>query len=850
MARIDEQLVDLFQTSPVDLDRMRELLTRGANPNHAITENMPVLLMPIYLDQREVYDLLVEHGATQTGYVIELAIRENRPWVMERVDFDDDLTFRLNTYGENWLEQLERVTKEEDTTLLRAALDTQGIRARIESRIAKEEAEYTQIISEAYDVEAIRSAIQSGRTAGLPEHQIPYLNAHSLTAAMAVDDLKLAGLLLDSGVRPNDISFVSDYAAVHQVKSSEAVELLSTHGAEWSQENPALPTMEYTPMEVALDNDRVAAADGILKQLPTALGSPSNMEHRIESPQMLDVLVRHGVIEEERAAELSGKTLEMEFERLLAGAGVDARELIMATNALTMDFDPVPAAELTNDFARVHPLPELDSPREDITLLVVERSYYDSKEGEEEDKSHQEDTTRVARGVASRLGAEDVETHIIPLRHKLTSAMIGGLDLPDKFMDEPMRALLRSDQVREGRVVFSQSMGEIGHENAETAARMFQAHTPVRYAERELDFWDQEINPVIFMSVGNNHKRGDLSQDSSMDTHTSRAMEVGAAEWRVEYWAIPEYSDISGGDILGPIVSENGTLYSGTSFSAPFTASGYREMAARHGFSSGLEYDEMVFAMMASTDKNVKSDSPHAPIDWVEFNVNGAGIAYHPRAFSGVYNPHRADALALEMREVKRDLGLTDGVVRQQVDLDIRDASVNTAEGGQTSEYVYRVTVPTDMTISRLSLYLPQEQNNKTPITLESPSGYSFVLPVSKEGMVSTRALFAEDVTSGQELIIRTSSPLVNHKSGNDANTPDEAPFVVFRGLEPNNAIAAMRETMLQDGRLLTPLSRVSGKDFQVLGGTNITFEQEIFGDAPTGHGLPQTGQPLAHRIP
>lgn len=858
MAELDEQLVDLFKSDnlvdgAVDLDAMRALLEAGANPNYYPHESLHLAGFPILTDQEAALDLLIDYGMILPPSSIDMAMRDNKAWALERVNFDDGLAFYVDDNGENWLDQINRVGRDDDVAAVRELLEARGVIGRIETRIAKEEAEYAAIVSGNYTLDAVGSAIDAAIASGVAAHEIPYLNAHTLTAALEADDLALAQMLIERGITPNDHSFVSGDAGVHAVNSAEAVALLSGNGADWSLGSQAGIFDSLPPIEVMLRNDRPVAADAILQKVSGDIDEIRNLDNRIESRAMLDVLTRHGIVSAEDAAAWSGENREAEFSEMLANAGVTTAGLIAATNARTIKIDPITAPELTSDFSIIPSLPDSDAPREEVTLFIIERGN-EAALGEEEDLSHQEDTTRVARGVATRLGAQDAENHIIPLVHRMSSSMVGGLDLPDKLIDEPLRAILRSDDVRDGRIIFSQSMGEIAW--GQTPANVlenWQEADPTRYAETELDFWDEEINPVVFISVGNDFRYGKRSQDSGMDSHTSRSMEVGSADPHPNgHWVIPEYSSMSGGDILCGIVSDEGELYQGTSFAAPACAAGYRELSARHGFSHGLTYDELVFSMMATTDKNVQTDRPWISYDprpeeyrlsrqmainpdpeWVDFGVNGAGIAYHNRAFSGVFNPVNADALAAEMAEAKSRLGLIDTTVREQADIDLHAA---TQENG---EYVYRITAPHDMTLTRLSLYLPQEQNARSGISLETPSGYRFDLPVSEDGMVSTRAFFGEDVEAGQELIIRTSTPLIDHKYGMSEHSPNEAPFIMFRGLEPNNTVAYMRDRMLEDGRLLEPLSQVNGAEFNEAEVTPIVAESDEIDPSITSHGLP-----------
>jgi len=750
---------------------------------------------------------MVQYGLEPDTRFIDYAIRDNLPWGVTSFLFDDDTIFYLDQSGDNWLETLERAEEDgADLTGVRQALTIAGVIPAITARIAKETAEMEMIQQGTFTADAATATIQRAETRGLPASQIPFLNPESLRAAVDVNNLELAELILERGVNPNEPGFVTRLAAIHVVHSAEAVELLSQYSADWLQPLVTDVLDKEVPAVLAVNRDEAEVVDAILARAPNALGNDNNLIRRIEGFATLDVIQQYGVLSPSELNGIDGRIVDGQLREVVDGIGYDAVTLINATGAEIVDVPSVSFEELATDFSVV-PQFQSDQPTlENVTLLIVEAQAGESDA--EADFSHQLDTTRVARGVTARLGFDNPEDLVIPLRHKFSSSMIQGTDMPDRMMDDPLRALLRSDAVQDGRIIFSYSMGAPAWS---TPARDYQAFfngEAEEFAQRELGYWDQ-FNPILFASIGNDYDAGNFNQDGSLELHSGRAMDIGSAVWNEDgYWSIPEYSDIGAGGLLAPMTSRDGEVYEGTSFGAPYAGATYRGLAATHGFENGLGYDALTFSILASTDRRVQAGPPFHREDWVEYTTNAAGMPFHPRALSGVINPERADALAAEIRLIQQEHGLTDVLIRSHVDIDINPTNIGTRIG---EEYVYRIGVPADMTLSRLSLFLPQNEGAKSPITLESPSGYTITLPMADNGMVSTRAFLAEDVGAGGEFIIRTNTPLIDNEDHSSQ------PFIVFRGLEPDNTVAYMRDVMMQDGRMLEPLTSIDASSISDL---------------------------------
>lgn len=800
---LEEQVMKVLRSRPVNLNQLEALFQTGADPNFRIRGDVSLGLYPLVLDNEQAFEIMVMHGLEPDPLFIDYAIRDNLPWAITPFLFDDDIIYHLDLSGDNWVETLERAEEDgADLSGVRQALSITGVIPAITARIAKETAEMEMIQQGGITADIAAAAIQRAESRGLPASQIPFLNAEALRAAIDENNLELAELILERGVNPNDPGFVTRLAAIHVVHSAEAVELLSNYSADWLQ--PVIRDVldKESPAVLAVDRDEPEVIDAILARVPNALENDNNLIRRIEGFATLDVIQQYGVLPISELNEIDGRIVDSQLREMVDGLGYDAETLITVTGAKIVDVPSVSFEELATDFSIVPHFQSSQPALENVTLLIVEAQGGESDA--DADFSHQLDTTRVARGVTAQLGFEDADEVVIPLRHKFSSSMLQGTDMPDRMMDDPLRKLLRSDAVQDGRIIFSYSMGAPARS---TPARDYQAFfngEAEEFAQRELGYWDQ-FNPILFSSVGNGYGAGNFNQDGSLQLHSGRAMDIGSAVWHEDgYWSIPEYSDIGAGGLLAPMTLKDGEVYEGTSFGAPYAGATYRGLAATHGFENGLGYDALTFAMLASTDRRVQAGPPFQREDWVEYTTNAAGMPFHPRALSGVVNAERADALANEIRQVQEEHGLTDVPIRSRVDIEIDPTNIGTRIG---EEYVYRIAVPSDMTLSRLSLFLPQTEGAKSPITLESPSGYTITLPVADNGMVSTRAFLAEDVDLGAEFIIRTNTPLIENE---DHSNP---PFIVFRGLEPGNTIAHMRDVMMQNGRMLEPLSTINASN-------------------------------------
>lgn len=819
-----EQVMEVFRNRPVNLNQLEALFQAGADPNFHIGEDMPLGVFPLILNNEQAFEIMVMHGLEPNPRFIDYAIRDNIPWAVTSFLFDDDIIFYLDRSGDNWLETLEAAEEDgADFSGVRQALAITGVIPAITARIAKETAEMEMIQQGGVSAEVAAAAIQRAETRGLSASQIPFLNAEALRAAIDEDNLELAELILERGISPNEPGFVTRLASIHVVHSAEAVELLSQYSADWLQPIIRDVLDKDVPAVLAVNRDEAEVVDAILARAPNALENDNNLIRRIEGFATLDVIQQYAILPTSELNGIDGRIVDGQLREMVDGLGYDVQTLINATGAEIIDVPSVSYEELATDFSIV---PQLGQPAlENVTLLVVE-----AKAGEsaaDADFSHQLDTTRVARGVTAQLGFDDADEVVIPLRHKFSSSMLQGTDMPDRLMDDPLRALLRSDAVQDGRIIFSYSMGAPAWS---TPARDYQAFfngEAEEFAQRELGYWDQ-FNPILFASIGNDYDAGNFNQDGSLELHSGRAMDIGSAVWHEDgYWSIPEYSDIGAGGLLAPMTLRDGEVYEGTSFGAPYAGATYRGLAATHGFENGLGYDALTFAMLASTDRRVQAGPPFHREDWVEYTTNAAGMPFHPRALSGVVNAERADLLAAEIRQVREEHGLTDIPIRSRVEIEIDSTNIGTRIG---EEYVYRIAVPEDMTLSRLSLFLPQNEGAKSPITLESPSGYTITLPVADNGLVSTRAFLAEDIGVGSEFIIRTNTPLVDIEDHNNQ------PFIVFRGLEPGNTVAYMRDVMMQDGRMLEPLSTINASDI-----TDVPVMSEEVNVQPVEQNLPSS---------
>ncbi len=362
---------------------------------------------------------------------------------------------------------------------------------------------------------------------------------------------------------------------------------------------------------------------------------------------------------------------------------------------------------LKDDFAAVAPLPErriVNHHPTDVIVMEFDISAIGSVLSGEED--HHENTTRVVQGVGKALEPSIENNHIWPVVEQFQSSMRSELDVADRDLKKGLRVAMRSDEAENGSIVFSYSMGTKydGTEREET--KFQQGNSPLYYKEQQT-FWDR-VDPITFVAAGNEYGQGRVYQNGQANFHGNRQLWLGAVgAYDDQPEAIGCDSNL-GADLCAPMTHDQGVQYHGTSFAAPFMAGSYRVQSERYGQSDtlpeGLTFDEMIATAMLTARRDIfernrrNKETVAGP---ATFTTNGGGLPYHPRCGAGLLDNHAWDAANTDMVMLKRERGVTSELIEEFVAA--KPMPSKTASG-----YRYRLPVPQDMTLGRLTFYLPQ----------------------------------------------------------------------------------------------------------------------------------------------
>ncbi|WP_435640902.1 LysM peptidoglycan-binding domain-containing protein [Micavibrio aeruginosavorus] len=438
-----------------------------------------------------------------------------------------------------------------------------------------------------------------------------------------------------------------------------------------------------------------------------------------------------------------------------------------------------------------------------IDLIVAERAAGDTGE-------HHMDTFRTATGTAFAINpAVDFKNF-----HALDESVLyfmGG------ETSDGIRALFSNATTQlTDNVVFTHSMSVT--RSAKIADQKGQAHTPDTLLYRATNMAVDALNtsrPIVFQAAGNGWYSGEGRYIQPYGTtHSPRAVIVGSSGMYktkdskdTPLHVMSSYSGF-GGDICTKQPNRRGEQMSGTSFSTPETAALYRQMAAWYG--DQLNFEEIMAAAMMTASRDVRDfenvgsyqsifGSPtedtlqSAP---AEFVTNGGGLPHHDRCGPGILNVPAWHNAIQTMLDLKATGGHTATDITATVTVQATRINVGYTK---LPEYEYRVRVPQDMTLGKLTFKFPQYAGAHGEIAVRTPAGFDLQMPKSFSQIVSTFAFAYEDVKRGDVFTIRTTQPLA----------PEAG--IVLRGHKPGSSIAALRDHLRAAGTLPAPLKSVVG---------------------------------------
>ncbi|HIF25295.1 MAG TPA: LysM domain-containing protein [Micavibrio sp.] len=321
-------------------------------------------------------------------------------------------------------------------------------------------------------------------------------------------------------------------------------------------------------------------------------------------------------------------------------------------------------------------------------------------------------------------------------------------------------------------------------------------HAPIENIRASLERME-EASPILFQAIGNEFPYDGRWAYDGNDLHSGRTVMVGATGTYPtrggDAFAIAPYSS-HGADLCFRLPSELGEQNEGTSFATPNGAGVYRQMSEWYGHR--LSFEEIMAAAMMTASQETPETDRRGNLNDVTYRTNGAGMAYNERCGAGDVDPTIWNETLKEMVELKA--GLTNPGDNFVDFIDIGDADeIETLDNGD-SVYTYRIEVPENLTLGKLTFLLPQEAGAHSEVMVRMPSGFEMVLPLSITDVVSTSAFNYEDVQAGDVIEIVTGQPLGEHAT------------FVLRGQEDGNAIQALRNALQDRGILYESLMSVS----------------------------------------
>lgn len=452
--------------------------------------------------------------------------------------------------------------------------------------------------------------------------------------------------------------------------------------------------------------------------------------------------------------------------------------------------------------------PDPSAKRNPVDLFVIEGNPLPIKV----EDSHHRDTYRIAAGTTYGINpAADLR--------RIHTIETLPIDYPSAQIPDALRALFsantRNDSMDSpnNRIVFTHSMGTAVKESAANDAR--QARTANdRNVESIAMMLDplNEAKPIIFNAAGNywySYGAGRYMQGYTL-THSPRSVLIGASAIAktkntapgVKMHVMTHYSSY-GADVCARVPNFRGAIMTGTSFSTPSTAAQYRQFAEWYG--DRLSFEEIMAAGLMSADRdvldveNIGKYTASLPPSLSTLNsvpalytTNGGGLPRHERCGAGVLEPQSWHQALQNVLSLKAQFNLSANMVPHQR-VTIKNAFTR-SDANNVSEYTYRIPAPADMTLGKLTFLLPQFQNAHSDVVVRTPAGFEMLLPRTYTDVLSTFAFAYEDVKAGDVFELRTTQPLA----------PEAG--IVFNGHAPGNSIAALRDYLRGHGTLPAPL--------------------------------------------
>ncbi len=449
------------------------------------------------------------------------------------------------------------------------------------------------------------------------------------------------------------------------------------------------------------------------------------------------------------------------------------------------------AADMTLQFAPLTPPRHYRGGRE-VDLVVIETG------GENKnDIEHNKDTYRIAGNIAHGINPDADLSQI----HSWAETLLG---YPKEKNTDALRMLLNSaGSPINDRVVFSHSMAVFFPSEISMPLRQARDEDGTMLhalMNRQADQLERS-RPIIFTASGNWNPEEMRHVQSHAISHSPRSISIGAAgQYGSLGFMMSPYSSHSA-DVCAPLPKHLGKQMEGTSFATPLSAALFRQFNEWYG--DILNFEEIMAAGLMSADRNVQEHLPPQPNGTAsarpaQFNSNGGGIPNHERCGAGVLDPEKWQAALDRMVTIKQSLTRT--AQESSYDITVGNPMVIPGrEAGDKTRYIYRMTIPADMTLGKLTFRLPQYKNRHSEIVIHTPAGFEKHLGYSHTDILSSFAFAYEDVKAGQVIEIRTTEPL-GPKAG-----------MVLRGATPGNPIALLRDQLRADGALPAPLQEMSG---------------------------------------
>lgn len=369
------------------------------------------------------------------------------------------------------------------------------------------------------------------------------------------------------------------------------------------------------------------------------------------------------------------------------------------------------------------------------------------------------------------------------------------------------------------RLIFSHSMGFPPDERWNAWRQNRHADNVVFDAKR---IWLEQLNesrPIIFDAAGNWYdKHGGRYTPTNLTAHSPRTVIVGSVGRYNSFSYLNGTRDVIspyssyGADICAPLPRNLNGQMEGTSYATPALASVMRQFIDWYG--DRLTFEEIFSTVMMTANRNLYDRDPRenaaeqigpftvaAP---AQFRTNSAGVPYSARCGAGIADVEAAHAQLQNMVEMKAGLA-NPGTYHSHFVGAGPAASIRTIAASDSSperqEYTYRIQIPEDTTLTRLTFQIPQHFQQHGDIHVRTPGGFQWHLPKARTDIVSTYAFIGEDVKAGDYIEITSDHPL-----GDQAG-------MYLRGLGDGNAIQLMRDHLQKEGILYEPLKLMAGNN-------------------------------------